>query len=54
VYLGWNKNLPAALPPAHVKINIDSKEKIFSLSSISSAAYADIGTNVDRQLTPYG
>jgi hypothetical protein len=55
VYLGWNKNVPTNNPNHHhIKINIDPKEKLFSLSSITSNAFASIGANVDRQLTPYG
>jgi hypothetical protein len=38
----------------HIKINIDSKEKIFSLSSITSPAFEELEDNVDRQLAPYG
>jgi len=38
----------------HVKINIDPKEKLFSMSSLSSPAFKELGTNVDRQLSPYG
>ena len=38
IYIGWNKNLPNP-NPHHIKINIDSKEKLFSLSSITSPAF---------------
>jgi hypothetical protein len=54
VYLGWNKNLIYNAPHSNIKINVDPKEKLFSLSSITSPAFAELGTNVDRQLAPYG
>jgi hypothetical protein len=55
VYVGWNRNVPPANPTLHhIKINIDAKEKLFSLSSITSPAFAQLDDNADRQLAPYG
>lgn len=53
--IGWNKNMPYNNPNINnVKINIDPKEKLFSLSSLSSPAFKELGMIVDRQLSPYG
>lgn len=55
VYIGWNRaqtlNAPNIL---NIKITIDPKEKMFSLSSLASPAFAELGTIADRQLSPYG
>lgn len=43
VYIGWNKNISANNPAqAHVRINVDAKERIFSLSSITSPAFQEL------------
>lgn len=53
--MGWNRNAPPAAPaPHHIKITIDAKEKMFSLSSLTSPAFAELGANPDRQLAPHG
>lgn len=55
VYVGWNRNVPPSNPGPHtIKINIDAKEKLFSLSSITSPAFQQLEDNTDRQLAPYG
>ncbi len=55
VYIGWSKHQSFNVPNhLQIKINIDPKEKLFSLSSIASPAFAELGVNVDRQLSPYG
>jgi hypothetical protein len=53
--VGWNRNVPPTSPaPHHIKINIDAKERLFSLSSITSPAFQQLEDLADRQLAPYG
>jgi hypothetical protein len=55
VYVGWNRNVPPSNPGLHhIKINIDAKERLFSLSSITSPAFHQLEDLADRQLAPYG
>jgi hypothetical protein len=55
VYIGWNRNIPVTTQNYNqAKINIDPKEKLFSLSSLTSPAFSELGADVDRQLAPYG
>ena len=50
VLVGWNRHPPlGTLPPA---VSVDSKQKLFSLSSLSSAAFSQLGAQPNRQLSP--
>jgi hypothetical protein len=52
--MGWNRNVTPNNPTVHIKINIDAKERIFSLSSITSPAFQQLEDLADRQLAPFG
>lgn len=51
VVIGWSRHPPpSGLPP---KVAIDCRLKLFSLSSLSSAAFSELGAVPNRQLSPY-
>lgn len=51
--LGWSNN-PMFQGDKTKTIEVDAKDKIFSLSSIKSAAMEQLGNDPDRQLQPFG
>lgn len=53
LYLGWTRSLSAgSLNGGKIKIN--AKEKLFTMSSVTSKDYAELNDVADKNLSPYG
>ncbi len=52
-YIGWSRNISNNPALNKVTVYVSAKEKMFSLSSTTSAAFGEL-SSVDRHLTPYG